>query len=58
MKVTNKNPPKAVYMDAIKMPTLEHHRILPDKKGCAVVRFKTDHHVRKIHEVNVKEIQG
>jgi hypothetical protein len=38
-------------MDAIKMPTLEQHRIFPDKKGNAVVRFKTDHHVRKLHEL-------
>ena len=50
MKVTNKSFPKAVYTDMIKMPTLKRHRILPDKKKCVVVRFKTDHHVRKIRE--------
>jgi ribosomal protein S4E len=38
-------------MDVINMPALEHHRILPDKEGCAVVRFKTDHHGRKLHEL-------
>jgi len=51
MKVAKKNFPKAVYTDMIEMPTLKHHRTLPDKKLRVAVRFKTDHHVRKIHEL-------
>ena len=48
MTVIKKALAKAVYPDTINMPTLEDPTTLSNEKECAVVRFKTDHHMRQI----------